>query len=192
MIYLIVSPILLFQSLQVVCSDITHAASKPTFFHEVVQSPKWKITMDTEIAALANNHTWTATHLPLGKDAVGCKWIYKIKNISNKSIKIYKDRPVSNGFTQVNGLDFTETFSPIIKFTIVRLAPGLDVVQEWHILQLEVINAFLPGYFQEDVYKQLQPVFHNKGESGTGSSSSSLRPLVCQLNKSLLWSKTSF
>ena len=148
--------------------------------------------MDTEIAALENNHTWTVTHLPLGKNAVGCKWVYKIKNNSNGSIKIYKARLVANEFTQVNGLDFTETFSPIIKFTIVRLVLGLDVVQEWHILQLDANNAFLHGYLEEDVYMQLPPVFHNKGESGTGSSSSSLRPLVCKLNKSLLWSKTSF
>ena len=93
---------------------------------------------------------------------------------------------MANEFTQVNGSDFTETFSPIIKFTIVRLVLGLDVVQEWHILQLDVNNAFLHGYLEEDVYMQLPPVFHNEGESGTGYSSSSLRPLVCKLNKSLL------
>ena len=127
--------------------------------------------MDTEIAALEANNTWTLTLLPPHKRAVGCKWVYKVKYRSNGSVERYKAHLVAKGFTQHEGLDFTETFSPIAKMTTVKTLLAVLVVR--HLTQLDVNNAFLHGDLHEDVYMQLPQGFHCKGG------------LVCKLNKSL-------
>ena len=129
--------------------------------------------MDAEIAALESNHTWTPTPLPPNKKVIGCKWVYKVKYKSNGSIERYKARLVAKGFTQHEGLDFTETFSPMAKMATVKTLLAIFVVKGWHLTQLDVNNAFLHGELLEDVYMQLSQGFHSKEE------------LVCKLNKSL-------
>lgn len=75
--------------------------------------------MDHEIAALEQNQTWIITDLLPRKKPVICKWIYKIKRKYDGSIERYKARLVAKGFTQLEGVDYMETFSPIVKITIV-------------------------------------------------------------------------
>ena len=129
--------------------------------------------MDTEIAALEANNTWTLTPLPPHRKAVGCKWVFRVKYRADGSIERYEARLVAKGFTQQEGLDFTETFSPVAKMTTVKTLLAVSAVRGWHLTQLDVNNAFLHGDLHEDVYMQLPQGFHCKGG------------LVCKLNKSL-------
>ena len=116
---------------------------------QAVKDPLWREAMDKEIQALEQNHTWELTSLPPGKTPIGCKWVYRIKLKSDGigTVERYKARLVAKGYTQREGLDFIETFSPI--------ALPLH--------QLDINNAFLHGDLDEEVYMTLPPGFHSKG-----------------------------
>ena len=69
--------------------------------------------MKEELDALSKNHTWDLVTLSLEKSVVGCKWIYKIKTCSDRSIKRYKTRLIAKGFTQEYGINYEEAFAPV-------------------------------------------------------------------------------
>ena len=83
---------------------------------------------------------------------VGCKWVFKIKRDSNGNIAKYNARLVAKGYLQQYGLDYAETFSPVVKLATVRIVLALAVQFGWSFKQLDVSNAFLQGVLQEEVY----------------------------------------
>lgn len=80
--------------------------------------------MDAEIIALEQNNTWTLVDLPQGKIPIGCKWVYKIKYKSDGNIKRFKARLVAKGYTQIERVDYFDTFSPIAKMTTIQIDSG--------------------------------------------------------------------
>ena len=88
--------------------------------------------MNSELDALELNHTWEVTALPPGKNAIGCKWIYKTKYNPDGAIDRHKDRFVILGCKQKYGEDYTETFAPVAKMTTVRTLLTIAVIQDWH------------------------------------------------------------
>ena len=130
--------------------------------------------MKQELDALENNGTWTLQQLLPNKKPVGCKWVYKIKYNPDDSAERYKARLVAKGYSQIEGFDYQETFAPVAKLVTVRLLLAVAAIQNWHLRQLDVNNAFLYGDLHEDVYMSLPPGFGRKGETR-----------VCKLHKSL-------
>jgi len=110
--------------------------------------------MKAELDALDANQTWQLTSLPPGKKTIGCRWIYKIKYKSYGTVGRYKACLVAKGYTQLEGLDFLDTFAPVAKLTTLRLILSLDAAHNWSLTQLDVNNAFLHGDLHKEVYMQ--------------------------------------
>ena len=124
----------------------------PSSVRAALADPSWRAAMMEEYAALQSNDTWSLVPRPAGVNIVTGKWIFTHKLRSDGTLERYKARWVLRGFTQRPGLDYDETFSPVIKPMTVRTVLTLVVSQKWPIHQLDVKNAFLHGTLTETVY----------------------------------------
>jgi histone deacetylase 1/2 len=121
------------------------------------------------------NSTWRLVPAPSGHHVVSCKWVFKLKYKADGTIDRHKARLVARGFTQQYGVDYTDTFSPVIKPTTVRLILAIAVSKGWHLRQIDIQNAFLHGDIQEEVYMDQPPGYVDKTHPR----------YVCRLQKSL-------
>lgn len=153
---------------------------EPTYYHEAIPFPHWRQAMHEELTAMEDNHTWSIVSLPLGKHSIGCRWVYKTKFASNGSVDRHKARLVAKGYTQQEGVDFFDTFSPVAKLSTVKILLALAAINKWHLFQLDINNAFLNGDLLEEVYMDLPLGYHSPVVSV-----SSAAPLVCKLHKSI-------
>ncbi|KAL4335324.1 hypothetical protein GQ457_07G006860 [Hibiscus cannabinus] len=115
---------------------------EPSFFHQEVKIPERRVAMDEELKAMESLQTWSVVPLPAGKKAIPCKWVYRIKRKADGTIDRYKARLVAKGFTQIKGIDFIDTFSPVAKMTSFKVLLALAAVYDWNLLQLDVNNVF--------------------------------------------------
>ena len=147
---------------------------EPSSYAEASKHDCWIKAMHAELQAFQQNQTWILTQLPRHKMTIGCRWVYKIKHNADGTIERYKTRLIAKGYTQMEGLDFLDTFSPVAKLTTVRLLLALAALRNWHLRQLDVNNAFLHGDLNEEVYMKLPPglIMDNPN-------------LVCHLQRSL-------
>ncbi len=102
--------------------------------------------------SLQKNHTWILSDLPPGKKPISCKWIYKVKYHTDGTLDKYKARLVARGFTQCEGIDYEETFSPTAKMSTIRILLAIAAQYGWKVHQMDVKSVFLNGELQEQVY----------------------------------------
>ncbi|GJU24330.1 putative RNA-directed DNA polymerase [Tanacetum coccineum] len=125
------------------------------------QNPKqrWHQAMKEEYDALMKNGTWSLVPRASTINVVDGKWVYKLKRDKNGAIIRYKARFVAKGCWQQPGIDFHETFSPVVKSTIIQAVLSLAVTNDWPLRQLDIQNAFLHGNIKEQVYMKQPPGF---------------------------------
>lgn len=132
-------------------------------------------TSMSEYDALVKNRTWHLVSPSSGHNIIDCKWVYKIKQKAGGSIDRYKAQLVAKGFKQHYGLDYEDTFSPVVKAATTRLIMSLAVSNNWSIRQLDVQNAFLHSVLEEEVFMRQPPGYEDPNYPHG----------VCKLDKSL-------
>jgi len=135
---------------------LTHI--EPSTVKQAMSQPHWFDAMQAEFNALQANNTWTLTSLPPNRQAIGCKWVFRVKENPDGSINKYKARLVAKGFHQQLGFDFQETFSPVVKPTTIKVLLTLALTHKWDIQQIDV-NVFFNGDLSEDIYMVQPPGF---------------------------------
>ncbi|KAK1610362.1 hypothetical protein QYE76_034035 [Lolium multiflorum] len=135
--------------------------SEPRHFRAALGVPHWRTAMEQEFEALLRNNTWRLVPPSSGVNVIDSKWIFKIKRHANGKVERYKARLVAKGFKQRYGLDYEDTFSPVVKATTIRLLLSLAVSRGWFLRQLDVQNAFLHGVLEEEVFMRQPPGFED-------------------------------
>ena len=125
---------------------------EPMCVKQVLADPNWKIAMKEEYKALMRNDTWDLVPYQPQYNVVGNKWVFKLKFHLDDTLNKHKASLVAKGFHQTPGVDFSETYSPAIKLATIRVVLTLAIAQGWEIRQLDINNAFLNGYLQENVF----------------------------------------
>src|SRR5713101_5783312 len=120
------------------------------------------------------NDTWDLVPLPKGRKLVRSKWVYRNKYALDGSVERLRERLVAKVFSQVEGIDYNETFVPVAKMNSIRLVLSLAALHNWEFHQMDVKSAFLHGDLHQEIYMEQPPGYVQNNSS-----------LVCLLKKSL-------
>ena len=121
---------------------------EPRNIREALQCPakeKWMKAMEEEMESMRSNQVWELVDLPKGRKAVKNKWVLKIKRNADGNIERYKARLVAKWYTQQEGIDYEETFSPVVRFTSIRLILAIVASIDIELHQMDVKTTFLNG-----------------------------------------------
>lgn len=140
--------------------------TNPTSVSEALSGSEgaaWGIAIEEELESFKENNAWQIADLPMNATLVGCKWVFK-KKISDNEVK-FRARLVAKGFTQKEGVDYSETFSPVVRHSTLRLLFALSVKLELDIFHLDVKTAFLNGHLNEEVFMKVPDGFQINDEN---------------------------
>jgi hypothetical protein len=146
--------------------SIAEAKSSPEW-------PQWKEAIDAELAQLDRMGTWELAELPKDRKAIGNRWVFDKKRNKKGEVIRFKARLVAQGFSQRPGLDYGQTFAPVVRLDSLRILLALAAKKDWETRQMDVIGAYLWSETKEEVY-MVQPCGF---DDGTGR--------VCRIRKSL-------
>ena len=126
--------------------------TEPKSVKHALSDPAWHAAMQAQYKALLDNGTWELVPPSSAQNLVGCKWVFRVKYTKDRTVERLKARLVAKGFHQRPGLDYSETFSPVIKQSTVRLLLTLATINGWRLRQLDINDAFLQGTLTDNVY----------------------------------------
>ena len=167
--------VLLGESYQVIAID---SEDDPINYKEALEDvdvQEWQKAMDREMESMYSNSVWSLVEAPKGVKPIVCKWIYKRKRGSDGKVETFKARLVAKGYTQKEGIDYEETFSPVAMLKSIRILLAVAASLDYEIWQMDVKTAFLNGNLNEDIYMQQPEGFKAKGKEH----------MVCKLQRSI-------
>jgi hypothetical protein len=145
---------------EIYTSEEIHMEGDPTSYEEAMRSPhssKWREAMEDEMRSMSANQVWKLEEIPKGAKTVGCKWVYKIKRDSKGNIDRFKTRLVTKGFTQREGIDYNETFSPVSSMDSFRIIIALVAHYNLELHQMDVKRHFSMGiYMRMSIWHNLR------------------------------------
>ena len=158
--------------------DIIDEDGDPTSYDEAlgdVDAQEWLEAMNREMDSMYSNSVWSLVDAPKGVRPIGCKWIYKRKRGSDEKVETFKARLVAKGYSQKEGVDYDETFSPVAMLKSIQILLAVAANLDYEIWQMDVKTAFLNGNLEEEIYMQQPRGFIVKGQE----------EMVCKLQRSI-------
>ena len=152
--------------------------AEPSTYQEAISSEEaslWKLAIKEEYDSLMLNGTWILASLPPGRTTIKNKWIFKIKAAHEGTAERYKARLVAKGYTQRFGIDYQETFAPVVKHSALRVIFAIVAALDLEMIQLDIKTAFLYGALNEEIYMEQPEGFIQPGKETE----------VCRLVKSI-------
>lgn len=149
---------------------------EPLCYQDAIKSKSsalWKNAMQEEMDSLIKNNTWTMVEKPKDRKVIQNRWVFRVKSKPNGEVDRYKARLVVRGFSQVYGVDYLETFSPVVKYSSIRMILAVAASEKLYLRQFDIKTAFLNGDLSEEIFMNQPDGF----EDSTGR--------VCRLNRSL-------
>jgi Reverse transcriptase (RNA-dependent DNA polymerase) len=133
-------------------------------FRDLMRLPKaaqeeWKIACKEKLEALCRHNVFKLTNLPKGHKTIGCRWVFDVKSDSHKKAKL-----VAQGFSQVEGIDFNELFSSVVRFESVRIILALSTLEDYYCVGVDICNAYLYGKLDEEIYIKQPEGFKARGQ----------------------------
>jgi hypothetical protein len=146
-----------------VIATVTNVAEEendeePLSYRDVMKSrcsKEWTAAIERELAAIADKGTWVDAVAPAGTYPLGHKWVFKTKRDESGNIVKHKARIVAQGFRQIPGLHFNDTFSPVARLTSLRILLTVAADEDLEIDQMDVDSAFLNGTLKETIYMKM-------------------------------------
>lgn len=127
--------------------------------------PKWDLAIKTELDALKEAGTWEIVKKPENRNIVKCKWVFRVKKDAAGNIERHKARLVAKGFTQIQGVDYYDTWAPVAKFASIRLLLAIAAQNGWPIDMFDFHSAFLNGQLgpDEEIFME-QPLGYEEAD----------------------------
>lgn len=181
------------EEIEEVAISITESSSKiyePTSYDEAVNDPihgrRWREAIKEELQNLEDYQTWEYDEIPPGRKTIGSKWVFKVKYHPDSSVARFKARLVAQRFSQVHGIDFSETFAPTVRRELLRIYLALCLMLNLFIHQVDIVGAYLESLLGDNelpIFMKLPPGMHHLCKVRKG--------LLCRLLRSLYGLKQS-
>lgn len=153
-------------------------SDEPATYKQAMTSPsskQWQEAMQSELDSMSENQVWDLVDLPDGYQAIGSKWVFKLKKDKDGKLEVFKARLVAKGYRQVHGVDYDETFSPVAMLKSIRIMLAIAAYYDYEIWQMDVKTAFLNGVLTETVFMTQPEGFEDPKNAKK----------VCKLKKSI-------
>ena len=155
--------------------------SEPDTVKAALEDEDWHTAMKSEISSLHDNDTWELVPRPANKNVVGSRWVFKVKPNPDGTVNRFKARVVAKGFSQVHGVDYSEVFSPVVRYAGIRSLLAFANSNDLEVHQMDVTTAFLNGELDHEIYMQQPEGFVDENHP----------TYVCKLKKSIYGLKQS-
>ena len=135
---------------------------EPRKIEEALKDEGWILAMQEELNQFKRNDVWTLVQKPKDKSIIGTKWIFKNKLDEDGKVVRNKARLVAQGYSQQEGIDFTETFAPVARLEAIRILLSFAAHHSMRLYQMDVKSAFLNGIINEEVFVKQPPGFEDE------------------------------
>lgn len=135
--------------------------------------PRWKAAMDEELEALNKNQTWQLVVRPKNARPIKNKWVFKLKHGPSGEVERYKARLVAKGYSQIENIDYKETYAPVASMTTIRILFSIVNQLDMEVVNFDIKTAFLYGNLEEDILLEYPEGYPNPNN------------YLCKLRKSL-------